>query len=167
MNGKKKAMQVIWSALVAQVLVLVLVYISIKVPPADRYPFNEEYVTVFSGSLRMIVASLIAFIVSQMHDIWAFDFWKKKLSGKMLWFRNNASTFVSQAIDTLLFMFIAFYGVTDKFTVGFILELSVTYWIFKIVFAMIDTPFVYLLVSWLKKGKPGQDTSDPVPAQTV
>ena len=110
----------------------------------------------------MIVASLIAFIVSQTHDIWAFDFWKKKFKGKYLWIRNNASTFVSQAIDTLLFMFIAFYGISDKFTVHFILQLSLTYWLFKITFAALDTPFVYLLVKWLKK--PGKsDSSDPLP----
>jgi queuosine precursor transporter len=153
--GKKKTKQIVWAALIAQVLVLILVYVSIKLPPAERYSFNSEYVTVFSGSIRMIIASLIAFIVSQLHDIWAFEFWKSKLHGKYLWFRNNASTFVSQAIDTLLFMFIAFYGISDKFTAGFILELSVSFWLFKIAFAALDTPFVYALVSWLKKPSKG------------
>ena len=151
--GKERAKQVVWSALIAQILVLILIYISIKLPAADRYNLNTEYVQVFSSSLRMIVASLIAFIISQMHDIWAFDFWKKKFSGKYLWLRNNASTWVSQAIDTLLFMFIAFYGITDKFTFWFVLQLSLTYWIFKIIFAALDTPFVYLLVRWAKKNK--------------
>lgn len=151
--GKKKAKQIVWAALIAQVFVLLLTYISIKLPPASRYHLNEEYVKVFSGSLRMIIASLIAFIISQTHDIWAFEFWKNKLKGKHLWFRNNASTFVSQAIDTLLFMFIAFYHINDKFTVIFILQLSLSYWLFKISFAILDTPFVYLVVKWLKKEK--------------
>jgi len=150
--GTKKAKQIVWAALIAQVFVLLLTIISIKMPPASRYHLNEEYVKVFSGSLRMIIASLIAFAVSQTHDIWAFDFWKRKTNGKYLWLRNNLSTFVSQAIDTLLFMFIAFYAINDKFTVAFILQLSLTYWLFKIVFAAIDTPFVYLIVRWLKKG---------------
>ncbi|MBU0597072.1 queuosine precursor transporter [Patescibacteria group bacterium] len=149
--GKERAKQVVWSALIAQILVLLLIYISIKLPAADRYALNNEYVQVFSSSLRMIVASLIAFVVSQTHDIWAFNFWKIKTKGRYLWFRNNASTFVSQAIDTLLFMFIAFYGISDKFTVLFILQLSFSYWIFKIIFAVLDTPFIYLLVRWLRK----------------
>lgn len=157
--GKKKAKQIVWAALIAQTLVLFLTWISIKMPPASRYHLNEEYVKVFSGSLRMIIASLIAFIVSQTHDIWAFEWWKKKLHGKALWFRNNASTFVSQAIDTLLFMFIAFYGINDKFTVGFILHLCLTYWLFKIAFAALDTPFVYLLVKWLKKDASLKETT--------
>ncbi|PIT86529.1 MAG: transporter [Candidatus Magasanikbacteria bacterium CG10_big_fil_rev_8_21_14_0_10_43_6] len=158
--GKQKAKQIVWAALIAQVLVLLLTYISIKLPAAERYTFNEEYVTVFSGSIRMIIASLIAFVVSQTYDIWAFDWWKKKTKGKYLWLRNNASTMVSQIIDTLLFMFIAFYGITEKFTVGFILELSLSFWLFKIVFALIDTPFVYLLVRWLKKPGMNDDRSD-------
>lgn len=165
--GREKAKQVVWAALTAQVLVLILVYVSVIAPPADRYDFNEEYTTVFSGSIRMIIASIIAFIASQTHDIWAFHFWKKKFAGKYLWLRNNASTIVSQAIDTLLFMFIAFYGITDKFTVGFILELSVSFWLFKIAFAILDTPFVYLAVKWLRKPGKNDDTSDPMPVATT
>lgn len=151
--GKKTAKQVVWSALIAQILILILAWISVKLPPAERYTFNNEYVLVFSNSLRMMIASLIAFIISQTHDIWAFEFWKNLTKGKYLWLRNNLSTFVSQAIDTLLFMFIAFYGINDKFTTMFILQLAGTYWLFKITFAAIDTPFVYLLVRWLKKSK--------------
>jgi len=153
--GKKKAKQLVWAALIAQVLVLILTYVAIKLPAADRYTLNEEYVTVFSNGIRMMIASLIAFIVSQTHDIWAFDFWKKKFNGKWLWLRNNASTMVSQAIDTLLFMFIAFYHVNDKFTTPFILQLCLSYWLFKVLFALLDTPFVYLLVGWLRK--PGKE----------
>lgn len=149
--GKLRAKQIVWAALIAQVLVLLFTYLAIKLPAADRYTLNSEYVTVFSSSLRMMVASLIAFIVSQTHDIWAFNFWKIKTKGKYLWLRNNASTFVSQAIDTLLFMFIAFYGISEKFTVLFILQLCLSYWLFKITFALLDTPFVYLLIRWLKK----------------
>ncbi len=162
--GKKKAMQVVYAALIAQVFVLLLTWISVVLPAADRYAFNAEYTTIFGGSIRMIIASLIAFIVAQLHDVWAFEFWRKKTGGKYLWLRNNASTFVSQAIDTLLFMFIAFYGISEKFTVGFILELSVTYWGLKILFAALDTPFVYALVRWLKTGS---DDSDPVPAKRI
>ena len=164
--GKQKAKQVVWSALIAQILVLILTYISVKMPAAGRYAFNEEYVTVFNGSIRMIIASLIAFTVSQTYDIWAFDWWKKKTQGKYLWLRNNASTMISQIIDTLLFMFIAFYGISDKFTVGFILELSLSFWLFKIAFAIIDTPFAYLLVKWLKKPGKSDITSDPITTTT-
>ncbi|MFH1946597.1 MAG: queuosine precursor transporter [Candidatus Magasanikbacteria bacterium] len=163
--GKKKAKQLVWSALIAQVLILILTWVAIKLPPASRYTFNEQYVTVFSSSIRMMIASLIAFIVSQTHDIWAFEFWKEKMHGKALWLRNNASTIVSQAIDTLLFMFIAFYQISDKFTTPFILQLCLSYWLFKVAFALLDTPFVYLLVAWLRK--PGKEDSDVIPPNVI
>ncbi len=163
--GKNKAKQIVWAALIAQVFVLILTYVSIKMPAASRYHLNEEYVKVFTGSLRMIIASLIAFIVSQTYDIWAFEWWKEKTKNKFLWLRNNASTFVSQAIDTLLFMFIAFYGINDKFTIPFILHLCLTYWLLKITFAALDTPFVYLLVKWLRKPGKAEEVPDASPKQ--
>jgi len=151
--GKAKAKQIVWAAVLAQLFVLLLILISIKMPSSERYAMNTEYTKIFSSSIRMIIGSLVAFIVSQTYDIWAFDFWKKKTKGKYLWLRNNLSTFTSQAIDTLIFMFIAFYGITAKFDTAFILQLSLSYWLFKITFAAIDTPFVYLLVYWFKKDK--------------
>lgn len=149
--GKKKSKQVMYAALVAQIFILGLTFIAIALPPAGRYTLNNEYTAVFQGSIRMIVASLIAFLLAQTHDIWAFEFWKKKTKGKMLWLRNNLSTMVSQGIDTIVFMFIAFYGINDKFTAAFIMQLVFTYWLFKVVIAAIDTPFVYALVKWAKK----------------
>ena len=83
----------------------------------------------------------------------------------MLWLRNNLSTMSSQAIDTLLFMFIAFYGINDKFTVSFILHLCLSYWLFKILLAALDTPFVYLLVKWLRKPGKNDEASDKLPKQ--
>ena len=75
---------------------------------------------------------------------------KKITKGKYLWLRNNLSTVISQLIDTTLFMFIAFYMVTPQFTAPFIIELIIPYWLFKVGFAFIDTPLVYLGVKWLK-----------------
>ncbi len=151
--GKKKAQQIVWSALIAQILVLFLILIAIKLPAADRFTLDTEYGNIFSNSLRMIIASLTAFTISQLHDIWAFDFWKRKTKGKFLWLRNNASTVTSQALDTLIFMYGAFYMMTPKFTVSYVFGLAVSYWLFKLAFAVVDTPFVYLLVRWLKKSK--------------
>ncbi len=148
--GKKVARQFVIIGLVALIITFAYTALFVVLGPHERYEFNDAYVTIFGTSLRMIIASIIAFAVAQLHDVWAFEFWKKKTKGKMLWLRNNLSTFVSQAIDTLLFMTIAFYGISDKFTFGFIITLAVPYYLFKIAFAAIDTPFVYLGVKWLQ-----------------
>lgn len=149
--GCEKAKNFIIAGFIALVLVIILTALSVAVPPAGRYELNSAYVKIFGGSMRIIVASLIAFALSQTHDVWAFHFWKKQTKGRFLWLRNNLSTIASQLIDTTIFMFIAFYQVTPKFTAGFIFALIVPYWLFKVAFAILDTPLVYLGVKWLRK----------------
>ena len=136
-------------------LIVIFLYTSIFVllEPHERYSFNSEYKTIFGSSLRMIIASLIGFILAQTHDMISFEWWKKKTHGKALWLRNNLSTIISQFIDTSVFMMIAFYQLTPKFTFIFIINLIIPYYLFKILFAILDTPFVYLGVNWLKKEK--------------
>jgi len=152
-HGKKKTYNLIMAGFISLILLLGMTYLSVKLQPNARYPHNESYVVVFSASLRMIIASLTAFIIAQLHDVWAFHFWKEKTKGKYLWLRNNASTAVSQFIDTVIFMFIAFYQIAPKFDFAFMWHLIIPYFLFKVAFAIIDTPFVYLGVKWLKKSK--------------
>ena len=80
---------------------------AVVLPPAPRYPSNEAFLEVFNPSLRIIAASIVAFFIGQLHDVRAFEFWKEKTKGRYLWLRNNASTIVSQFIDSTIFMFLA------------------------------------------------------------
>jgi queuosine precursor transporter len=152
-RGKKMSNIFILCGIIALILSIILVFIGIIMPPAFYYEFNDAYTQVFSNSIRIIIASIFAFILSQIHDIWAFSFIKQKTKGRFLWFRNNVSTIFSQLIDTTLFMFIGFYLMTPEFTVLRIIGMIIPYWILKVGFAIIDTPFVYLGVKWLKSKK--------------
>ena len=150
-HGKQKAKAFVYIAIFTQLFLLFMTYVAIKLPANLTWGNQTAFASVFGASLRMTIASIIAFIASQFHDVWAFDLLKRKTKGKYLWLRNNVSTFVSQFIDTVLFMFIAFYKINPKFTVPFIISLIIPYWLFKMAFALIDTPFAYLGVWWLKK----------------
>ncbi|MFH1564936.1 MAG: queuosine precursor transporter [bacterium] len=150
--GKKVAGQFVTTGVITLIITFFYVLFFIKLPPNERYALNNEYAAIFGSSLRMIIASLVAFVLSGYHDVWAFEFWKRKTQGKKLWLRNNFSTIVSQGIDTFVFMMIAFYKIAPKFDFLFIIKLIIPYYIFKIVFALLDTPFVYLGVKWLKSG---------------
>jgi len=150
--GKEKVKGFVIAGFLSIMLVMLLTVLSVNLPPAGRYSFNKEFVTVFNPSIRIMIASLVAFLLAQYHDIWAFSFWKRKTKGRFLWLRNNASTMVSQLIDTTIFMFIAFYMVTPKFTADFIIALIIPYYLLKILVAAFDTPLVYLGVRWLKRG---------------
>jgi len=156
--GKEKVTNLVYSSVISLVIVLAFAYLAISLPPAERYADNEAFKKIFSSSIRMTMASIVAFFISQTHDIWAFNFWKRKTGGKYLWLRNNLSTMTSQFLDTTIFMFLAFYKMTEKFDAMYVFSLIIPYWIFKIIFALCDTPFVYGLVWWLKK--PTQDATD-------
>ena len=149
-RGKKVTQVFVYVGFVALLLSIVLVWIGIKMPPASFYASNEAYSTVFGSSIRIIIASMVAFLISQTHDIWAFNFWKQRTHGRFLWLRNNLSTIASQFIDTTLFTFIAFYQMTPAFTVARVFQMIIPYWLLKVGFAFLDTPFVYLLVKWLR-----------------
>jgi len=148
--GRRKAQSFVYAGFFSLILVFILVLISLAMPPASFYSNNEGYSKVFQNTLRIIVASLTAFFISQTHDVWMFNRWKKRHKGKHLWWRNDVSTIVSQLIDTTIFIFIAFYMVTPAYTVDKMVAMIIPYWTLKIVFALCDTPFCYLGVKWLR-----------------
>ncbi len=148
--GKEKCKFVVNSGLVVSLITAVLIKIAIALPAAPFYQQQESYELILGGSIRIICAGLIAYIISQYHDIWAFEFWGRITKGKQLWLRNNASTLVSQFIDTAIFIVIAFYGTGMP-----ILTMIISQYIIKAVIAVLDTPFVYLLVSLFKKEPKG------------
>jgi len=148
--GKKMALKAVYSALIANVLMILIILIALSWPPA---PFMEEsqleaFNSVFGFAPRVIIASLVAFIVSQHHDVIAFHFWKRKTEGRHLWLRNNASTMVSQLIDTVLFITIAFYGLPGVALTSMI----VGQYLVKLLIALLDTPFIYLASFVMKRG---------------
>ena len=151
-HGKEKAKEFVYLGLVVLVFVLIVTAVAVLLPTADRsFISAAEYTAIFGTTLRIFFASIIGFFLSQMHDVHAFHYWKNKTNGKHLWLRNNASTMVSQFIDTTIFMFVAFYALTPKFTVEYIFALIIPYWVLKVLFAAFDTPFCYAGVKWLKK----------------
>lgn len=148
-EGKKTAQQVVWGTLVALAFVLIVTWISTQLPSAERDFFPQEYNKIFGLSIRVMLASLTAFLISELLDIEIFKQildWTRK---KMLWLRATGSTLVSQFVDSAVFMFLAFYGISPKHDVWYLLALTVPYWILKCIIAIFGTPLVYAGVRWL------------------
>ncbi|AKI96754.1 queuosine precursor transporter [Kosmotoga pacifica] len=139
--GKKKASQVVLVGFISAALVPFLTFIAVILPPAEFFGSQEQFATVLGAVPRVTIASLIAYLISQWHDVWAFHFWKRLSKGKFLWLRNNLSTMVSQLIDTVTFITIAFAGVVPT---QVLINMIFSQYLFKILIAAIDTPFVYL-----------------------
>jgi queuosine precursor transporter len=100
-------------------------------------------------SLLAVLASMIAYLFAQFIDIKLYHYWKKVTQGKHLWLRNNFSTFASQFLDTfIVILLLCLFGVLPW---NLFLGLVVSGFIFKVLVAAIDTPFLYLSVYLIRK----------------
>jgi len=147
--GKERANFTVLGGFVALLCALVLVQFSLWWPKAPFWNQEEAFQTILGTTSRIIIASFVAYLASQFHDVWAFHFWKKATDGRYLWLRNNLSTAVSQFIDSFLFITIAFYGVLP------IWPLIMGQWIVKFTIAVLDTPIIYGVV-WLIRKDEGE-----------
>jgi len=108
----------------------------------DESDFLSEHISaIFSVLPRIAFASLVAYMISQSHDVWFFAKLKNKHKKKYLWLRNNLSTITSQLLDNVIFTLIAFVGVFSWEIIG---QIFLTSLILKVIVAACDTPFVYL-----------------------
>jgi len=149
-HGKRASTDLVIAGVTTLVFLLLLTAVSVALPAAARDPYGIAYADLFGSTLRIMVASLVSFGLSQTYDVWAFHFFKEKTHGRHLWLRNNASTMASQFVDSVVFMFIAFYAAAPQYTVGFIISLIIPYWLLKVAAAALDTPFCYVGVRWLR-----------------
>lgn len=144
--GKDQARKAVWIGFYANVVLVIAILIAVRWQPA---PFATDFAAKFEAVLgavpRITMASMAAYLVSQHHDVFAFHKWKEKTKGKHLWLRNMASTSVSQAIDTAIFITIAFYGVMD------IVPLLIGQYVVKLIIAGLDTPFIYGVIRLMDK----------------
>ncbi len=148
--GKERAKRVVFAGFICYAIMLSFLILFINLPAASYWQYQEAYAQIFSVSIRITLAGVISYIISQYHDIWAFMFWKAKTKGKYLWLRNNVSTLASQFILTLIIVGVGFYGLLPNEK---LLSLLLTWYIFKVLIAFADTPFVYLLVRWANKSR--------------
>ena len=136
--GKKEAQKGVLIGFL--ILVLTMAYMKITtlyIPdPTDFIQPHME--AIFNLMPRITLASLLAFAVSQTHDVWAFHFWRNKTKGRFLWLRNS-STLLSQFIDTLIFCSVAFIGL---FETNEIIQIFISTYIIKAIVSFIDTPFI-------------------------
>ncbi len=111
MHGKKQAQKAVFIGLFSLVAMTVLMNLALFFTPAPDDFSQDSLAVIFGFMPRIAAASLLAYLVSQMHDVWAYDFWRKRFPGlRFIWLRNNASTMVSQFIDSTVFTVLAFWG---------------------------------------------------------
>ena len=136
--GKDMARKAVWAGFMGNLILVVSVYIAIIWQPAPFWENQAAFEAVLKNTPRIVLASLVSYMVSQQHDVMSYAWWRARFPER-LWVRNNASTIVSQALDTVLFISIAFYGTFPLW------ELIVGQYSIKMLIALMDTPFIYAL----------------------
>ncbi|MBT8261691.1 MAG: queuosine precursor transporter [Bacteroidia bacterium] len=148
--GQKKANQVVTAGIFASFFSMGIIYVSSAIPATTWSPVSDAlFETVFGATAIAVLASMMAYLLAQYIDISIFHFWKRLTKGKHLWLRNNFSTFLSQFVDTftVLILLCTFGKIEWKLFGGLLLS----GFLFKVIVAATDTPFLYAAVYGMRK----------------
>ncbi len=148
--GKKKANQVVIAGIFASFFSMGILWMANVVPALSNSPVDDAtFQTVFALSPVAVLASMMAYLGAQFVDIRLYHFWKKLTKGRMLWLRNNFSTFSSQFIDTFsVISLLSLFGVLEW---DLFWGLVLSGFLFKVFVAALDTPLLYLFVFLFRK----------------
>jgi hypothetical protein len=147
--GKQVAKQFVFAGFVATALFLLYTVLSLFMPWSPRAEWvHAGYDQVFGTSIRVALASLLAFAIAEYQDVYTFFFFKDLWSEKLFWLRSFLSNLWSQFLDTAIFMLVAFAGVYDW---GTLLNISISWWLFKVAMGAFYTPLSYIGLYFLRK----------------
>ena len=155
--GKRAAQVVVNVGFAMNAVLLVLVWSTILAPAAGASSVSgDAFRTVLGAGTNVVAGSLLAYLVSQNWDVLVFHRLRTATDGEHLWLRNLVSTGTSQAIDTVIFVGVAFGVAPALLGIGAALEppvlvqLAVGQYLLKLAIAVVDTPFVYGTVRVLR-----------------
>ncbi|MEL0011398.1 MAG: queuosine precursor transporter [Bacteroidota bacterium] len=152
--GRKRAQMLVWVGFGMNVFMLLLMSINHWLPNSAGVSGGLDlFEGVYQFMVGNTIASMIAYLIAQSVDVRLYHFWKRLTKGKHLWLRNNASTTVSQLVDSTAIITILYLAgnLGDAITsVGAVIILIINSYLFKFFFALFDTPFMYLGVRLLQ-----------------
>jgi len=147
--GREEANRAVMLGFVANVAVMITLWISIQFRPSDitgsALEVHNAISTLAGYSPIFVIGSLAAYLISQTFDVWFFHKIRSYTGESKLWLRNNLSTITSQLLDTMIYQFTWVMAGMDIKTAFLI---AVTKYIFKVFIAGIDTIFIYWVRKW-------------------
>src|SRR4030042_2581376 len=154
--GYQKSRRVIWTGFFCALLMSLVFYIVQILPPAEDWTNQQAYENILGFVPRIVMASLIAYFTGEFSNSYILSRMKILTTGKFLWMRTIGSTLIGQGLDTMLFCFIAFYGILPS---GLLWSVIISNYIFKCSVEVLFTPVTYWIVGFLKK-KENEDHYD-------
>ncbi len=150
--GYARARKVIWAGFFSLIFATVMAQVIIHLPANPDEPLNQSYQPavelMFGGTWRIVAGSMVAFWVGDFANSYVLTKMKILTQGKHLWSRTIGSTIVGQALDSLIFYPLAFYGIWKT---SELVRILIFNWLFKISIEVIFTPITYAVVNFLKR----------------
>jgi hypothetical protein len=154
--GYEVTRRVIWLGFACNALMVVAIWIGGAIPPAPFWRGQPAYQEVLGQSPRILAASFAAYLVGEFANAFVLAKLKVATGGRWLWLRTISSTIVGQALDSAVFIALAFAGTVEA---GALPAIMAGQWAVKVVYEAVATPLTYAVVGWLKS-REGLDTFD-------
>ncbi len=152
--GYRQARRVIWLGFVCNLIFVIFAWIGQVLPPDPFWQEQKAYESILGYTPRLLVASFCGYLAGEFANSFVLAKLKILTRGRWLWSRTISSTIVGQALDTVIFITLAFAG-----TPSFLPMMILYHWLAKVLIEAIATPFTYVVVGFLKK-KEAIDTYD-------
>jgi uncharacterized integral membrane protein (TIGR00697 family) len=154
--GYAAARRVIWLGFAANALMVAVIWIGGEIPPAPFWQGQAAYREILGQSPRILVASFAAYLLGEFANAFVLAKLKVATGGRWLWLRTIGSTVVGQALDSTVFITLAFAGTVPA---GLLPTIVAGQWGVKVLYEAAATPLTYTVVGWLKSAE-GVDTFD-------
>ncbi len=138
----------------------VMFYLAIKVPPNQSFwtasqqangvpDMQAAFTGVFGQGMWIIMGSMVAFLLSQLLDVWVFHKIKKVTGEKWVWLRATGSTIISQLVDSFVVLFIAF-KLGQGWSYQKVIAICLVNYSYKFTMAIVLTPAIYMIEKWIE-----------------
>lgn len=154
--GFQKSKMIIWLGFACNLFAVFIYVVTIALPYPEFWTGQEAFRIVLGTTPRILVASLVGYLFGEFTNSIILSKLKVKMAGRKLWMRTIFSTIVGEAFDTIIFIFISFWGNVNG---GILLQMMIFQYIWKVCYEIILTPVTYIVVKWLKN-KEGIDVFD-------
>lgn len=146
--GFRRARRVIWIGFAAALLMSLTFFLVGIAPAASDWPNQDAYQRILGLTPRIVAASLVAYLVGEFVNSFILTRLKVRTKGRYLWLRTISSTIVGQLLDTVIFVFIAFWGI---FPLPLLFSVIISGYLLKVATEIIFTPVTYWIVNTLKR----------------
>jgi hypothetical protein len=145
--GYAKTRLIIWAGFGVNVLAAFFYMLAIALPPAPFYEGQEAFRMILGSSVRIVFASLLAYLVGSFLNAFVMSRFKLMTKGKSFSSRAIFSTLVGEGADSLIFITVAFAGI---FPLEVILAMIITQALLKVAYEIIVLPVTVLVVKKVK-----------------